>query len=242
MKICVPHIMYKRPKVYHAFAVGLLQLMYSWPQYDWTVIGVGSEGLKSRDLVQRYGFNYFEYPNDSITDKAQVRLELAKLTGADYYLFLGSDDVMTPDLFTVYDEGIINKCDWIAPYDIYYVHSAGKDFYYSSGYPDDSNRKGETMAVGRMVHKRCFDYLDWRVWGAGARDRSLDRIAFEKLSGVSEKPYFFWQKESKGYLFDIKSDFSLSSNPPYDRFEHLGHWDEFIKNEKLCTAIRQIYT
>ena len=89
MKICIITAVWKRPEVFKIFAESIKLL-----KGDIVVCVVGSEGDKSRKMVESYGFQYTEAPNKPLWVKWNQAAILASQTDADYYLLMGSDDII----------------------------------------------------------------------------------------------------------------------------------------------------
>lgn len=238
MRICIPHTMYKRPKVYHAFAAGINLLKKCFPFIEFIVIAVGSEGQKSRTLAESYGFRYYEYPNEPLNRKFQFRLEKSKEFNWDYCLFLGSDDIITPNLFSHYISLLAQKIDWIAPLDIYYIQD--NRLYYSPGYPKDHYRNGESLGPGRMLSRKLLERVNFELWPDSAL--SVDRTAYKILLEATQpkERFFFYVKQSPGYLLDLKSEFNRSPPKNWAKYENLGNYKLTI-NPQLWEPISAIY-
>jgi len=229
MKILIPTIMYGRHRTFDVFAQGIKNLRKSFPdiEIDCLVVGTGDE-----KIVKKHGFEYHEYPNQPLSEKAQYRLDLCKHR-ADYYLFLGSDDLMDEKLFSYYLDRISEGYDFIAPYDIHYWWRGM--VYYSSGYKKGSHRYGEALAVGRCLSNKVLNDFRWSLW-TEKRSIGLDAMVWKKLKKTKKK-HFFYSKDI-GILIDIKTKQNLSS---FNKKGHIkeGHPKDFL-NPNLIPLLNGI--
>jgi hypothetical protein len=71
LKLAIVTGVWKRPEVFKLFAKGMHDLRAS-SSLDITVIVAGSEGIKSRSMVEQYPFYYIEAKNDPLAAKMNV--------------------------------------------------------------------------------------------------------------------------------------------------------------------------
>ena len=227
MRILIPTMTYGRKEVYKAFEQGIKELQDAYPEHeiDCLVVGSGDEFVN---------FEYHDYPNDPLSNKADYRLRLCK-DRADYYLFLGSDDIIRPDTLKYYLTQMEKGVDWIAPMDI--CHSYKGEVYYSEGYPDGHYRKGESLAVGRCLSNDILNKLDWSLWRK-TKFKNIDRQAYELLDKYCDNKHFF-KLEDAGLIIDIKTEDSLSKFEGY-RFTKIGTNEEYLSKE-VCELIEDTY-
>jgi hypothetical protein len=208
MKILIPTIMYGRHRTFNVFAQGIKNLQIAYPEVEINCLAVGTG---DRKIVEKHGFEYHEFPNQPLSEKAQHRLELSK-NKADYYLFLGSDDVMDEKLFGYYLERIKQGYDFIAPYDIHYWNRGV--LYYSSGYKRGDARFKEPLAVGRCLSNKLLNDFNWELW-TEERKIGLDAGVWKKLKEVKNSHFF--KSKNIGILLDVKTVENLSR---FDRRKH----------------------
>lgn len=203
MKVLIAPMIWKRPEVFdvHVKAIEILKETFEDVKFD--LFYVGSEEDVSKKRVEEKGYDYFEFKNHPLAEKAQFRLEKARERKADYMLFLSDDDFITPAYFAYLLDKMYQGYEYIAPYDIYYIRNGG--LYYSEGYPKGHKRHGEPMAVGRCVSTEVMDKLDWDVWNRINIDRGLDRYAYVATMGEAKSIHFFKAKDIGGLVVDIKS-------------------------------------
>lgn len=201
MKVLIPVIMYRRHKTFNVFAQGIRNLQEAFPDVDIECIIIGTGDEKA---AERHGFEYYEYKNEPLSEKAQYRLSLCK-DRADYYLFMGSDDVMDVKLFAYYLDKMRKGYGLIACYDIHYYHKG--IMYYSKGYRSNSIRYGEGLAVGRCVSNGVLRKHDWQLWMT-KKSKGLDGLVWKKLKNTKKRHIFYSQHI--GLLMDIKTNRNLS--------------------------------
>lgn len=223
MRILIPTIVYGRHRTFKVFAQGVRNLREAYPEVDIDVLVVGTGDKKSVDI---HGFEYHDFPNQPLSAKAQHRLELSK-NRADYYLFLGSDDLMDVKLFGYYLEKIKEGYDFIAPYDIYYWFK--NIIYYSSGYKQDSPRYKEPLAVGRCLSNKLLNEFNWQLW-TEERKIGLDAGVWKKLKRVKNSHFF--NCKDIGILLDVKTPQNLSR---FNKRLHtrMGWPKEFLNNNLI---------
>jgi len=212
--------MYGRHEVFEVYAQGIKNLQVAYPDVDIQCMIVGTG---DKEIAEKHGFEYHEFPNKPLGAKAQHRLELCK-NRADYYLFLGSDDIMDEHLFGYYLEQIKKGIDYISCYEIYY-HNKG-NIYHSKGYPRSSHRHGEPIAVGRCVSNSLLARHKWNLWSAKAKDRGLDGAVYKKLRKTNSK-HFFRLNQSGGVLLDIKTSNNLTKLN-FNHYDNVGKDKDFL--------------
>lgn len=226
MRLAIVTKVWKRPEVFELWAAGIKRL---YPLADVTVCVAGSEGYKSREMVERHGFNYVETPNEPLGYKSNQALRLARLFDPDFVLFLGSDDLIsTPTLAYILER--TEEADLVEPMDLYIYDSESKRVMHSRGY--ENHRKGESLAVGRCLSAKILDKLDWELWD-NMREKFLDGSSRDKLSGVSVKRHTYRLKEIGGFILDVKTKDNLSP------FVVQPNWEEerqTILNDHLPTS------
>lgn len=227
---------WKRPQVFNLWAFCIKRLIRDFPEIEFVVTVAGSEGSRSKRRVEKHGFNYIEAPNHPIGRKANTRLQYTKTFKPDYVLFLGDDDLLTSSLFQYYLDRIKEGYDEIAPLDIYYYVSWLDKVAYSKGYID--HRKGEPVAVGRMLSKRALNKVKWTLW-ADHEDKYLDNHIIANLKHQRIKRHYFRVESVDGMLLDVKTDTNMTQFKWRKNYEEkpLFFLDEFEeKDEILCVG------
>ncbi len=220
--------MWGRHKTFDVFAQGVKNLQEAYPQIEFECLAVGTG---DREVVEKHGFEYHEYSNDLLSDKAQYRLSLCK-DRADYYLFLGSDDVIRPETFQYY---LDNLTDYMAPLDMCFYYEGL--IYYSPGYDKYHNRYGESLAVGRMCSNELLNKVNWQLW-TEHKKRNIDRQAYLRLKDYAQNPHFFRLSKMEGLILDIKTEENLSKFDPI-RFQLVGKPEDYL-TDNIVELLKKI--
>ena len=157
---------------------------------------------------------YNHSKNEPLGEKANNRLRYVKNLLPDYVLFLGSDDFITKELILFYVDMIRKGFEEIAPMDIYYI--AGKQAAYSPGYVN--SRKGESLAVGRLLSTRVLKLVKWTLW-AQLTKVGLDSNARNRLDQVGHKKFTYKLRDKNLFIVDVKGKDSLTKFVMRDHFE-----------------------
>lgn len=158
---------------------------YLEPQLELDLLAVGSEGELTQKLVERYGFSYVEAPNKPLSDKWQKGLTFAQNIDFDAIVILGSDDFLDKKTFLTYKKMLQKRVIFFGFYDAYIYDSGEKDLMYWPGYGDSNSkmphRTGETVGMGRMLHRNVLEILNFDLWKGIQVNSSLDGYAQKKL-------------------------------------------------------------
>ncbi len=200
-------MIWKRPEVFKIWAVAVQRIIATFPKIDFEVLIAGSEGMVSKKIVDAWKWNYLETPNQPLGLKANIRLKACQKLKPDYVLFLGSDDIMSIPTFRFILNKIKQGFDEIAPMDLYIYDVQSKRLVYSRGYTN--HRKGERLAIGRVIHRDVLNKLKWTMWNS-TRNTSLDGSSKSLLDGIVRKPCYYWLKENNLMILDIKTAVNLS--------------------------------
>ena len=161
MRIGIVTAVWKRPEVFEMFAKGVLHLNNN-TEHEYFVIVAGSEGYKTKNMVEKYGFNYIEIPNNPLATKHNATTIEAKEYDPDYILFLGSDDVIGVELMNLYTKFMKRSIDFIGLKDLYFYDIETDYSSYWGGYVD--SRFGCSAGAGRLISKRLMNLWEWSVF------------------------------------------------------------------------------
>ena len=178
-------MMWQRPELFEIWAAGAKRLVKDFPEMKAEVVVAGSEGERTRDIVEGHGFSYVEVRNEPLGHKANVRLQWCRILNPSHVLLLGSDDLMSSTtlgyILMMMNEGFDEVCSM----DLYLYNTANKEAVYSEGYIN--HRKGEPIAVGRCVKAWVLDQLNWTLWPdnipIGLDGHSRNRLATIRTLG-----------------------------------------------------------
>ncbi|MCG7591997.1 MULTISPECIES: hypothetical protein [unclassified Halomonas] len=151
------------------------------------IVAVGSEKSVSRSICEAGGAIYIEHPNDPLSQKWQAGLDYCKALDFDALIVLGSDDFICSATFQHYCS-LIDKGVLFAGFQDCYLH----DYYHKKtiywkgyGYSGESqsqpHRLGETIGLGRFLHRALLEYMEFDLWGGVSANKSLDSIMMNKV-------------------------------------------------------------
>jgi hypothetical protein len=208
IKLAIVTGVWKRPEVFEMFAKGVHELESACPQFEIITIVAGSEGPKTRRMVEAHGFKYIEVANDPLAAKMNATTLMAQQLNVDYVLCLGSDDVVSPGLMREYEKHMRKRVDYIAVTDFYFYDTVTRSAAYWGGYRDE-RRKGHTAGAGRVISRRLMAAWNWRPWEL-KHNHVLDNSMQEKLLRTKHSSAIFSMKERGVYALDIKSDTNMT--------------------------------
>ncbi len=218
IKLAIVTGVWQRPDVFEYFAAGIHKLESSCTDLKIVTIIAGSEGMKSRQMVERHRFKYVEIANDPLAAKMNATILTAGKLKSDYVLCLGSDDIVTPELMSVYLEYIRQGIDYIAVLDWYFYDTATKQAAYWGGYIDA--RKGHTCGAGRLISARLMRLWRWQPW-ENRHSHILDNSMQEKLNKVVHTSAIFSLKEKGVFGLDIKSETNMTPFELWDNTKYI---------------------
>jgi hypothetical protein len=176
------------------------------------LVVAGSEGAVSRFIAERNDFHYVETPNIPLSFKTNEALKFCKTLNPDAVVLIGSDDLMTENLFNEYAKCFVDELDYFG-FEDFYMYSSLKQLYHWPGYR--GLRSGETIGAGRFFSKKLLDLVDWDLWGAEEKNKGLDMLCEAKLSNLNLKRHSI-KLPKKGMILDIKSGINLTRVALYD--------------------------
>jgi len=203
-KLCIVAAVWKRPHIFELFADGIDILKDHFKgRLDISVSIVGSEGVKSKSMVESRGFSYCECPNNPLGFKMN-RASLGSIQyDPDFVMWLGSDDVVTPELMEHYivamDEGI----DYTFLMDYYFFDTITKQAFYWGGY-NHERVGGNSCGAGRMISKRVLGLTKYKLWYNDRMHRILDTSMDVLLNKIPMTRKELWLKELDCFSVDIK--------------------------------------
>jgi hypothetical protein len=196
----------------------------------------GSEGDKSKKIAKKYGFNYMEYPNDSIQLKHDALWQWSQTFEADGYLKIDSDTIIDEKIFRHWDQLINKGYDYSGILDIYFLFQNA--YCYFSGY--EGKRKGESVGVGRFVSSRLMRLLNGQICGGAKPGICVDSWMTKRIEQHEIIEESIMCKEMDSYSVDIKSCTQLTdiSNVKYDEVLSV---DQYPFNFEKIKKSMQIY-
>jgi hypothetical protein len=224
-KIAVVTPMYKRHDVFELYIKGVNELQRD----DVEIIPCisGSEGKISRELVSKIkNSRYVEIENQPLALKTNAALKLGH--DCDFFLNIGSDDVIHPDLLNVYIELMKQGYDFIGVTDFYFYNLPTKEALYWGGYIQDYS-KGITLGAGRVLSRRFVEYYDWNIFEE-KDSRHLDHSMDRKLETYPGLSCLFSVKNHRVWGMDIKSELNMT---PFEHWENTQVIDSKLITNKF---------
>lgn len=226
IRVAIVTAVWKRPEIFELFARGIHELKRGIGA-EIPVIVAGSEGTKSRKMVEAHGFTYIEVPNDPLATKVNAPMLIAKDAKVDYVLCMGSDDIITPELFKVYEEYMRQGYDFIGVLDWYFYDTVSRKAAYWGGYRDE-RRKGHTCGAGRLLSVRILNLWNWQPWEI-KDSKVLDNSMQNKLKTTPHSIATFTLKEKNVLALDIKSSTNMTPFQLWDNTSYINA--DVIKNK-----------
>jgi glycosyltransferase involved in cell wall biosynthesis len=218
---------WQRPEVFELFANGVDYLI-KHTNYNYHVIVAGSEGDKSRSMVERRGYTYIEVPNQPLATKMNATIQQAARMGFDYCLCLGSDDVVHPSLMQAYAAHIKSGIDFIGVTDFYFYDIASGRSAYWGGYRE-LYRKGHTAGAARLLSNRllkAWNYSPWEIRHSNGLDNSMQ----EKLKITPHTTAILSMRACNAFALDIKSATNMT---PFELWDNTSYINTDIISNKF---------
>jgi hypothetical protein len=160
------------------------------------LICVGSEGEKSKQLAE--GWHYIEHKNFPVSEKHNQALKNAKDLNVDGVVLIGSDDLMSKELFTFYQTLDKNCPNVIGFEDSHIYYTETKELFHYTGLVFK-----QTVGTGRFFSKYVLDRCGWELWDNNL-NRGLDTNCTNKLKKMSIFETVYKLSDINGFFVDIK--------------------------------------
>lgn len=233
MRIAIVSAVWQRHNIFEMFAVGCKNLMANCDA-EIIVIVSGSEGLRSKQLVEKHGFIYCEMPNNNLAEKVNAPVMIAKKLNVDYIFCMGSDDVVSVECFNIYIRQMKKETDFIGVSDFYFYDTVSKRSLYWGGYLEKW-RRGHTCGAARAISKRLLNQWNWKVWEP-QHNKVLDNSIQYKLDNSKHTSCIFSLKQQGVLAVDIKSQTNMT---PFEKWNNSQFINSSILQTKfpfLCVA------
>ncbi|MBT8397680.1 MAG: hypothetical protein KJN92_11975, partial [Gemmatimonadetes bacterium] len=160
---------HKRPELTRAVLGIYRQMQRSVAEeVDLRLLAVGSEGLRSRKMCEDHGFDYIEHANSPLSHKWNAGVDAARDYDPDGLVIVGSDDLVSKEMFRAYADRLSDGVDFFGLEDLYFFDAATGLLGYWSGYGSlYPARKGEPIGCGRCFSRRLLDSTFWNLWPMG---------------------------------------------------------------------------
>lgn len=225
-RIVIVTAVWKRPEIFKMFAQSIHNLGDDIP-----VIVAGSEGIKSRKMVEAEDFEYLERPNEPLAEKHNAAMKEARRWNPTHVLCLGSDDLISPELWAIYKDIAERRIDYAGVTDFYFYDAQSKKTAYWGGYID--HRKGETAGAGRLLSQRLLNKWNWRPWEK-RHSNILDDSMPIKLKQLNHSREIFSLKEKGVFAVDVKSEINMT---PFELWPNT----DYIPDDEVKAKFPYIY-
>lgn len=219
LKVAIVSAVWKRPEVFEMFAKGINNLVKCCPDVEFHVIIAGSEWRASEYMVKNQGYTYIEIPNEPLATKHNSTTYAAGKLGVDYVICLGSDDIISPELFREYEKHMREGVDFIGVTDFYFYDTVTKKAAYWGGYREKW-RLNHTCGAGRVLSARLMTAWDWMPW-ENKDSNILDNSMESKLAAMNHSKEIFSLKENGLYALDVKSSTNMTPFKLWDNTEFI---------------------
>jgi len=125
---------------------------------------VGSEGDASRAIAEQAGAEYVECAN-VLSDKLNAGVMHVAGMRVDAVIITGSDDLCSTLALAKLLEVEAKEATLVGYLDFFRYFDAEPSLLYWPGYPTD--RRLETVGVGRLYSRQLLNRLDWAPWEPG---------------------------------------------------------------------------
>ena len=219
MKLALITTIWKRPELTKI----VLDYYKQFPNLE--LICVGSEGEKSKQLAK--GWHYVEYKNYPVSEKHNQALKKAKELNVDAVVLIGSDELMSKELFEFYQTLTPNEKVVHGFADSHIFDCKSGKLYYYRGY-----KTAQSVGTGRFFSKFVLDKCNWQLWGNNL-NRGLDSNCTDRLKkiGIFEKIYKL--SDIDGFFVDVKHEENITS------FKALSFWLKEINIEVMAKKINK---
>ncbi|MEA5563658.1 glycosyltransferase [Planktothrix agardhii] len=167
---------------------------------DLILVAVGSEGQKSYQLCEECKFEYYEHPNNFVSDKWEYAIQLTKSYNPDGVIIMGSDDFVNEQLILRYIQFLNEGVLFAGLTDSYFFDIQSTELIYWKGYggkiKDNGmpERLGESIGTCRLLSKKLLEILDYSLWKDVKIDKYLENHVTHKLNGIDMLPVKYQHK------------------------------------------------
>lgn len=167
---------------------------------DLILVAVGSEGQKSYQLCEQYKFEYYEHPNNPVSDKWEYAIQLTKSYNPDGVIIMGSDDFVNEQLILHYIQFLNEGVLFAGLTDSYFFDLQSTELIHWKGYggkiKDNGmpKRLGETIGACRLLSKKLLEILDYSLWKDVKVDKYLENHVTHKLNEIDMLPVKYQHK------------------------------------------------
>lgn len=145
---------WKRPEITELCFMGINRLKQH-PDFQIEALAVISEDSMI-PLCEQYGIRWTMYKNEPLGEKKNHGLKQAKYFDFDYFMEIGSDDLILNELLDDY-KNYIGIHDVFGITDAAYIDS-------ETGLCRRLISRHSTYGAGRMIHRSALEKCNWSLW------------------------------------------------------------------------------
>ena len=203
---------YKRPEIVKLFLQGFRRLKGYYN--DLILLCIVSPEDPSRneliELIYDYGGDVCEYSNKYLGEKKNAGLEFAlREYSFDYLMDLGSDDLLNPEIFKLYQPYMEAENPFFGLNNLYVLDRKTGRVIFIRDY-----NTGHCHGAGRMLHREAIKIPPWPA----EANKGLDSLSRERLKNVGVKETVIDSGETP-YILDIKTDTNIASFGVLDQYK-----------------------
>ena len=208
--IIVLSCVWGRVNITRMFIDGLLKTQEKLKDvYNFINIVVDSDYSNFELFNNNPNFKYFNHQNLPVSNKWNYGLSQCKNFDFDYVLMMGSDDVISDDVLLKYNDFFESGYNYIGLTDLFVYNTIDGKFYYWEGYSKNSGRFGESLGLGRCLHKEIIEHFNHQLWDYGL-NRGLDGSMEKRLKTLASVKKINFNSKDYGVSCDIKSDVNIT--------------------------------
>lgn len=148
---------------------------------------VGSEGDKSRQLAEAWGWKYIEAPNKPLSQKFNALFKESQHYDYDFMVLVGSDDLITPEVFQYYEHSVTKDTRHLLGLkDLYFYSIQLNEAVHFQGYPSPPSPR--TIGAGRVFSRWVMERMNFMPWNDEKVNRGLDSSSTVQMKkrGIDE--------------------------------------------------------
>lgn len=180
------------------------------------------------NICNKYFVHHVSHVNRPVSEKFNRAFQYMRAIEMDYVMILGSDDIISTDLFRATVVEAEKGVDVIGVNTLYFFSGQG----ISRGTLVRLERPptAPLLGVAKTVSKRVLDKCDWRLWNV-EKNWGMDAIASKVIKEHAET-----KATVKGMVVDVKTRVNLNSFRVFERYPKVDK-QEFLnilsEEEKL---------
>jgi len=205
MRVIILMTMWRRPELTN-YVCRHYRKMKAELAYDMelTLLAVGSEKEKSKEIAVKNGFEYLEYPNRPHNKKINAGFLRAKDYNPDLVFFVDSDAIISREYFKAMkmqsESEVVGGLS-----DYYFLDFYKKRLGYWPGYPK-GERHGGVVGPGKCFSKKILDKLSWQTMPAVVKSHSgMDWHCRQKLRAFGIKIKGYKMNQIGCFAMDVKT-------------------------------------